>query len=44
VMMHVSAAAASTGSASTLTAAMKGVPSITHKLVAELKHVDASTT
>lgn len=43
VMMHMNAAAASTGSASTLTVAMKGVPSITHKLVAELKQADAST-
>lgn len=43
VMMHVNAAAASTGSSSTLTAAMKGMPGITHKLVAELKLADAST-
>jgi hypothetical protein len=43
LMMHVSAAVTGTGSASTLTAAMKGVPGITHKLVAELKRVDASS-
>lgn len=42
LMMHVTAAAASTDSASTLTAAMKGVPGITDKLVAELKRVDTS--
>jgi hypothetical protein len=37
LMMHVSAAAASTGSAATLTAAMKGVPTLVRKLDAELK-------
>jgi hypothetical protein len=37
LMMHVSAAAASTGSAATLTAAMKGVPTLVGMLNAELK-------
>jgi hypothetical protein len=37
LMMHVSAAAASTGSAATLTAAMEGVPTLVRKLDAELK-------
>ncbi len=37
LMMHVNAAAASTGSAATLMAAMKGVPALTHELNAELK-------
>jgi hypothetical protein len=37
--MHVNAAAASTRSAATLTAAMKGVPTLVRELNAELKHV-----
>ena len=37
-MMHVNAAAASTGSAATVTAAMKGVPTLVRELNAELKH------
>jgi len=40
LLMHVNAAAASTGSASTLTAAMKGVPTLTRELNAELKRTD----
>jgi hypothetical protein len=38
LMMHVNAAAASTGSAATVTAAMKGVPTLVRELNAELKH------
>jgi hypothetical protein len=38
VMMHVNAAAASTGSAATVTAAIKGVPTLVRELNAELKH------
>ena len=41
LMMHMNAAAASTGSATTLTAAMKGMPTITRELNAELKRADA---
>ena len=37
LLQHVSAAAASTGSASSMRAAMKGVPQIEHQLTAELK-------
>ena len=37
LLMHVTAAAASTGSASSMRAAMKGVPKIEHQLTAELK-------
>jgi hypothetical protein len=37
LMMHVTAAAANTGSASSVRAAMKGVPNIEHQLTAELK-------
>jgi hypothetical protein len=37
LLMHVNAAAASTGSASTLRAAMMGVPTITREFLAELK-------
>ena len=37
LMMHVSAAAASTGSASSVRAAVKGVPKIEHQLTAEFK-------
>jgi hypothetical protein len=40
LLMHVNAAAASTGSAATLTAAMKGVPTITRELNAELKRTE----
>jgi hypothetical protein len=39
LLMHLNAAAASTGSAATLTAAMKGVPTLARGLNAELKHV-----
>ena len=38
LLMHVNAAVASTGSASSVRAAMKDVPKIEHKLVAEVKH------
>jgi hypothetical protein len=37
LLRHVTAAAASTGSASSMRAAMKGVPEIEHQLTAELK-------
>ena len=37
LLMHVTAAAANTGSASSVRAAMKGVPNIEHQLTAELK-------
>jgi hypothetical protein len=37
LLMHVTAAAANTGSASNVRAAMKGVPEIEHQLTAELK-------
>jgi hypothetical protein len=37
LLMHVTAAAASTGSASSMRAAMNGVPKIDHQLTAELK-------
>ena len=37
LLKHVSAAAAGTGSASSMRAAMKGVPKIEHQLTAELK-------
>jgi hypothetical protein len=37
LLRHVAAAAASTGSASSMRAAMKGVPQIEHQLTAELK-------
>jgi hypothetical protein len=37
LLMHVTAAAANTGSASNVRAAMKGVPKIEHQLTAELK-------
>jgi len=37
LLMHVTAAAASTGSASSMRTAMKGVPQIEHQLTAELK-------
>jgi hypothetical protein len=40
LMMHVNAAATSTGSAATLTAAMKGVPTLTRELNAELKRAE----
>lgn len=40
LLMHVNAAAASTGSASSLKAAMDGVPAITRDLLTELKRVD----
>jgi hypothetical protein len=40
LLLHVNAAAASTGSASSLKAAMDGVPTITRDLLAELKRVD----
>jgi hypothetical protein len=40
LLMHINAAAASTGSASSLRAAMKGVPMITRELVAELNRTD----
>jgi hypothetical protein len=39
LLMHVTAAAANTGSASSVRAAMKGVPKIEHQLTAELKAV-----
>jgi hypothetical protein len=38
LLMHVNAATASAGSASTVRAAMKGVPEINHELTVELKH------
>ena len=37
LLMHVTAAAANTGSASSVRAAMKGVPQIEHQLTTELK-------
>jgi hypothetical protein len=37
LLMHVNAAAASTASAATVTAAMKGVPKLTRELNTELK-------
>jgi len=37
LLQHVTAAAASTGSVSSMRAAMKGVPQIEHQLTAELK-------
>jgi hypothetical protein len=37
LLMHVAAAAASTGSASSMRTAVKGVPTIQHRLTAELK-------
>jgi hypothetical protein len=37
LLMHMNAAAASKGSASTARPAMKGVPGIEHELTAELK-------
>ncbi len=37
LLMHVAAAAASTGSAASMRAAVKGVPKIEHQLTAELK-------
>ena len=37
LLRHVTAAAASTGSAASMRAAMKGVPGIEHQLTAELK-------
>ena len=37
LLMHVTAAAANTGSASSMRAAMQGVPKIEHQLTAELK-------
>jgi len=37
LLMHVTAAAANTGSTSSMRAAMKGVPKIEHQLTAELK-------
>ena len=37
LLQHVTAAAANTGSASSVRAAMKGVPQIEHQLTAELK-------
>lgn len=40
LLMHVNAAATSTGSAATLTAAMKGVPTLTRELNAELKRTE----
>lgn len=40
LLMHVNAATASTGSASSLKAAMDGVPTITRDLLTELKRVD----
>jgi hypothetical protein len=41
LLMHVTAAAANTGSASSMRAAMKGVPKIEHELTAELKQTAA---
>jgi hypothetical protein len=41
LLMHVTAAAAKTGSASSVRAAMKGVPKIEHQLTAELKQAAA---
>ena len=38
LLMHVTAAAATKGSASSMRAAMKDVPEIEHALIAELKH------
>jgi hypothetical protein len=38
LLMHVNAAAASTASTATLTAAMKGVPTLARELNAELQH------
>jgi hypothetical protein len=40
LLMHVNAAAASSGSAATLTAAMKGVPTLTRELNAELRRTE----
>jgi hypothetical protein len=40
LMMHLNAAAASTGSVATLTAAMKGVPTLIRELNVELKRAD----
>ena len=40
LLLHVNAAAASTGSTATLTAAMKEVPTLTRKLNAELKRTE----
>jgi hypothetical protein len=40
LLMHVNAATASVGSSATLTAAMKGVPTLTRGLNAELKRTD----
>jgi hypothetical protein len=40
LLMHVNAAAASTRSAATLTAAMRGVPTLAHELNAELKRTE----
>lgn len=42
LLMHLNAAAASTGSASDLRAAMKGVPKVTHQITAELKRLENS--
>jgi hypothetical protein len=42
LLMHVTAAAADTGSASSVRAAMKGVPKIEHQLTAELKQTTAA--
>ena len=39
LLMHVTAAAATKGSTSSMRAAMKGVPQIEHQLTAELKHI-----
>jgi len=39
LLRHVTAAAANTGSASSMRAAMKGVPEIEHQLTAELKQL-----
>jgi hypothetical protein len=39
--MHVTAAAGNTGSASSVQAAMKGVPKIEHQLAVELKQAAA---
>ena len=41
LLMHVTAAATKTGSASSVRAAMKGVPKIEHQLTAELKQAAA---
>ena len=38
LLMHVNAAVASKGSASSVRAAMKDVPKIEHKLIVEVKH------